>query len=87
MIRIVIEDYFNSEVAELNFNHSILDAEDGLTTCMEIAAGHGYNCKLDQDTGGDDYVRIIEANVDNSDDDAARSLKQLAGDLCKEFIL
>lgn len=86
MLTIVVQDYFHSEVAVLNFNHSILDAEESKETAEEIAGTHGYNCSIDE-YDGEPCLRVTEVNVDNSDDDAARDLKQLAADLSKEFIL
>lgn len=86
MIKIIIQDYFHSEVAVLKFNQSIQDADDGFEAAEEISGTLGYDCIRDEHEGWPCLV-ITEVNVDNSDDEAARDLKQLAAELSKEFIL
>ena len=88
MLKITIRNYFDNDLAKLEFPKNVKgESWDLAEDVEEVATSHGYSCTKDTDEYGDDVLILVEENVDNTDAEAVRDLKNLANQLTDKFIL
>jgi len=87
-MNINIEDYFGNDVVKLNFCLKDKTISQGRIEFVGVIASNcGYSLSdVDCDEDGIDFIRLAQANVDNTTKQEKKDLLKLINNLNKRFL-
>jgi hypothetical protein len=87
-MNIQVEDFFGNDVIKLNYCLRNKEISEGKITVVGVIASNcGYNlADVDCDDDGIDFIRLQQANVDNTEIQEKKDLMKLINNLNKRFL-
>lgn len=87
-MKIQVENYFGNDVLTLNYHQKDVNISKGVQIHVGVIASHyGYDvADVDTDEDGQEFIRVQEVNVDNSEVQGKDELIDMVSEFNKRFL-